>query len=189
MLAELEGDAAEDEREDHQRDGQIERVEHDPVDRGKCTEERPAEHHQPALVRIPDAAQARHHDAAPLPLADEEGENPDAEVEAIEHNVEGEKEAQEGQPGIDEKALHGAHRALPASCGSAALRLGSPAFGRWPTGDNLSGSRTGTGRLKSGPLRMRRHAKVTKVTSINESISKYPAVVTPTLAGGRLETA
>ena len=163
MLAILEGDAAEDQGEDHHHDRQVKRVEHDAVGQRESAEQRAAEHDQPALIGVPNAAEARHHDAAALVFAHEKREHADAEIEAVEHDVEGEEEAEKTSQTSIRKRCTLVHRRLPQV---------SRAPARWPSGDNLRGSCGGAGRVRSGPLRTIRQAKMTKVTSSRVSIRK-----------------
>jgi hypothetical protein len=85
--AELEGDAAEHQRQQHDDDGQVDRRHDDGVGQRERHPQAPAPQHQPGLVAVPEGRHRVHHHVAVLLLARKRKQDADAEVEAVEDDV------------------------------------------------------------------------------------------------------
>src|SRR3546814_4233805 len=70
-MAELEGDAAEDEAEQHGDERRIERRKDGGVGQREDREKADAAEHQPGLVAVPDGGDGIHRDVAVVPLVDQ----------------------------------------------------------------------------------------------------------------------
>src|SRR3546814_1126718 len=82
-MAELEGDAAEDEAEQHGDERRIERRKDGGVGQREDREKADAAEHQPGLVAVPDGGDGIHRDVAVVPLADQREQHADPAVEAV----------------------------------------------------------------------------------------------------------
>ena len=109
MLVELEGDAPEDEPEDHQGDWNVQRMQGDGIHQRKGAEQRTAEHHQPGLVGVPDTAEAGHHGAATFLVTRQQGKNANAEIEAVQHHIQHQDQPDDEKPDVAQKQLHLVH--------------------------------------------------------------------------------
>src|SRR3546814_15841419 len=74
-MAELEGDAAEDEAEQHGDERRIERRKDGGVGQREDREKADAAEHQPGLVAVPDGGDGIHRDVAVVPLVDQREQN------------------------------------------------------------------------------------------------------------------
>ena len=146
--AELEGDAAEDEREQHGDDRRVERRHHHGVGEREDREEPAAAEDQPGLVAVPDRRDGVHREILVRLALDQREEDADPEVEAVEHHV---GEHREGdQPGPDEGEVE-CHRSAPLSARDDGLR---PAAGVMPAvrvGPSSVDARPGLGRPAHQP--------------------------------------
>ena len=98
-LAPLEREHADDQEHEQQQQGDVEAGEHRRVPGREGREHRAAGDHEPDLVAVPDGADRAEHRAALLLVARQERQQqPDAEVEALEHEVGGEEEADQAEP-------------------------------------------------------------------------------------------
>src|SRR3546814_7083152 len=86
-MAELEGDAAEDEAEQHGDERRIERRKDGGVGQREDREKADAAEHQPGLVAVPDGGDGIHRDVAVVPLVDQREQHADPEVEAVQHHI------------------------------------------------------------------------------------------------------
>ena len=146
LEAELEGDAAEDERDQHRGDRQVEGRHQDRVGEVEDREEPAAAEDEPGLVAVPDRRHREHHAVAPVLVARGLEEDADAEVEAVDDDVHGHREGDE--PGPDQRQPEGEafeyshseseHAAPPHISGLAWSR--ARGRGRGP----IRGSRPGT---------------------------------------------
>ena len=110
---ELERHGPEDEREEDEHESQIEAAEDRRIGHRKGGEERPAPGQQPDLVAVPHRPDGP--EEGPLlvlGLRQEREEDADAEVEAVEHRVPGEEDADEQEPGVLEESP-GFHQTAP----------------------------------------------------------------------------
>ncbi len=98
--AELEGDAAQHEAEQHRDQRRIERGQDDRIGQREGGHQAPAAQHQPGLVAVPDRRDAVHRDV-PL-MADLEAgeEDADAQIEAVHDDIGDDREADD--PGPDD---------------------------------------------------------------------------------------
>ena len=97
--AELERHAAQDEREEHQKQREVERREHRRVDVRERSEERAARRDHPDLVAVPDRRdRAQDHRAVAVSAREEGQQSADAVVEALENEEAGKKHDDEDEP-------------------------------------------------------------------------------------------
>src|SRR5262249_52374336 len=129
--AELEGDAAEDEREQHRDDRQIERRHDDRIGPGKGDPEAAAAEHEPGLVSIPIRRDRIHHLVTQALAASHREQDADAEIETVEDHVEPDSGGEQAHPDHREIVAH-AHRDASGKAARAATpvaeigRFGSP---------------------------------------------------------------
>ena len=88
LEAELEGDAAQDEPDEHEDDGEVKRRHHDRVGEREGCEQPAAAHHQPGLVAVPEGRDRAHHGVAVLVAGREREERAETEVVAAEQYIE-----------------------------------------------------------------------------------------------------
>ena len=112
--AELEGHAAEDQRQQHDDDRQIERRHDHRVGLREGDPQAAAAEHQPGLVAVPERRDRVHHLVALAFAARERKQDADAEVEAVEDDVERDRGADQRGPD---------HRKVPFHGGSPASAL------------------------------------------------------------------
>ena len=99
MAAELDADAAEDEQPEHHHEREIETAEGRGVKQREGEEERASGSEQPDLVAIPDRSDGSEGlGAFGLGTRDEETNDADAEVEAVEDDVSGEHQHYDPEP-------------------------------------------------------------------------------------------
>ncbi len=102
LVAELEGDAAEDERQQHHQNGEIDRRDDDREGERKRRQQRQAAEHEPSLVAVPDRRDRVHRDAARGAIRRKAVEDADAEIEAVEQDIEEDGEPEDDRPHADE---------------------------------------------------------------------------------------
>jgi len=105
-VAELERDAAEDEREQKPHHRQIEGGQDDGVGRREKDQKAAAAEHEPRLVAVPEGRDRIHHGRARRVVRREGKENADAEVETVEHDIEQDGECDD-TCGDERKIDHG----------------------------------------------------------------------------------
>ena len=110
---ELEGDAAEDERQQHDQKREIDRRQDDGEGEREGREQRHAAEHEPGLVAVPHRRNRVHHQIARLAVGSEAVEDADAEVEAVEQHVEKDADAEDEGPDRHEIENIGAHLRSP----------------------------------------------------------------------------
>jgi hypothetical protein len=111
----LERHHAQDQEHEHEQKREIEAREHRPVPGGKRCKGRAGCDDEPDLVPVPDRPdRLEHHMAIPFVPADERQQNPDAEVEALEHEVPDPEEGDYEEPEDLE-----IHQKPSAGCGSS----------------------------------------------------------------------
>ena len=96
--AELEGDAAEDQRQQHDQDREIDRRDDDREGQRERGQQPDAAEHQPGLVAVPDRRDGVHHQVARRGVRREAVEHADAEIEAVEQHVEEDAEPEDHRP-------------------------------------------------------------------------------------------
>ena len=111
-LAELEGDAAKHQRQQHHDHRQIERRHDDGIGQRERHQQAAAAHHQPGLVAVPERRDRRHHLVALGVVLGERKQHADAEVEAVEDDVQHDCGADDAGPDQRKKPF-GCH--APAS--------------------------------------------------------------------------
>ena len=98
-LAPLEREHAHDQEHEQQQQRDVEAGEHRRVPGREGREHRGAGDHEPHLVAVPHGADRAEHRAALLLVARQERQqHPDAEVEALEHEVRAEEEGDQAEP-------------------------------------------------------------------------------------------
>ena len=95
MVAELERDASETERQQHDHERKIERRQEHAIRERKPSEQRDAGHDEPGLVPIPGRRDCVDHPIAHALIALREQQNADSKVETVEHDIECQREEQE----------------------------------------------------------------------------------------------
>ena len=99
VAAELDGDAAQDERPHHHEDGQVEAGEARGEHLGKGQEQGAAAGQQPDLVAVPEGADGAQHLPALLVRAGhQQVQDARAEVEAVHDHVDGDHHADQPEP-------------------------------------------------------------------------------------------
>ncbi len=99
LAPELERDAADDQRGEDQEQRQVEAGEQARVPAGEGRERRAAGRQQPHLVAVPDRAdRVDDHALVGLVAAERADQHPDAEVEALEHEVADPQHADQAEP-------------------------------------------------------------------------------------------
>ena len=131
---ELEGDAAEDQRQQHRDDRRVQRRQHDAVGHRERRHQPAAAQHQPRLVAVPHRRD-RVHGVGPFVLLQGREQDTDAQVEAIQHDIGEDREGDDEGPdgGQVEDDRHGRH-SFPAArpaVGASGLGAGSPRWGAW----------------------------------------------------------
>ena len=104
--AELEGDAAEDEAEQHEDDRHVERGQHGGVGQREDRHQAAAAEDEPGLVAVPDRGDRVGHHVAVVLFGEEREEDADAEIEAVEDDVGEHREGDEAGPDEGEIKLH-----------------------------------------------------------------------------------
>ena len=98
LEAELERHAAENERQQHQQNREVNRGDDDRERQRKSRHQADAAEHEPGLVAVPDRRDRIHHDAALARVRHQPVEDADTEIEAVEHHVVEHRQRQEGGP-------------------------------------------------------------------------------------------
>ena len=96
--AELEGDAAEDQRQQHDDDRQVERRHDHRIGEREGDQQPAAAEHEPGLVAVPERRDRVHHLVAVVLVLGERKQDADAEIEAVEDDVERDRGADERGP-------------------------------------------------------------------------------------------
>ena len=127
-IPELECNAAEDQGEQHDQDGEVHGRDYDGEGQRKRRQERKAPEHEPGLVAIPDWRDGVHHKIAGRRVRREPEEHPDPQIKPVEKDVQKYAEAKNQRPdrhGVEHERIHGS--GLPEEIGSErAERLGLP---------------------------------------------------------------
>ncbi len=118
--AELEGDAAEDQGEEHDNERHVEGRQQRRVAHREDGEEQRAAEHEPSLVAVPDRRDRAHHGVAVGVVWREGEEDAEAEIEAVHHHVEGDPESE--HEGEEQRQVE-AHRASSLSPSGAARSI------------------------------------------------------------------
>ncbi len=92
-VAELEGDAAEDERQQHDEDRKVDRGHDDREGEREGGHEREPAEHEPGLVAVPDGRDRVHDQIARIPIGREAIEDADAQIEAVQKHIEKDADA------------------------------------------------------------------------------------------------
>src|SRR5690606_6453566 len=98
LEAELEGDAAEDKRDQHQQHRQVQRRQHQRIGRREGRKQTRTAEHQPGLVAVPDRRRGVHHVVELRAILRERREDAEAEHEAVEQHVHQHAEADHAEP-------------------------------------------------------------------------------------------
>ena len=96
--AELEGDAAEDEAEQHRDQRRVERGQDDRISEREGGEQPAAAEHQPGLVAVPDRRDRVHRLVALLADREAREEDADAEIEPVHHHIGRDREGDDEGP-------------------------------------------------------------------------------------------
>ena len=131
---ELEGDAAEDQAEQHGGERRVERRQDDGIGQRKGRHQPAAAQHQPRLVPVPDRRDGVHRRIPLGPDAEGGEEDADAEVEAVHHDIHADGKGDDAGPDDREIHVHAHHSpSLTAWAGvMPAVRTGSSEGGRSP---------------------------------------------------------
>ncbi len=116
-IAKLEGKAAEDERQQHQEDREIDRRHDDGEGDREGGEEPDATEDEPGLVAVPDRRDRVHDEVARTAVGGEAVEHADAEIEAVERDVE--EDADREDDGPDRGEAERRHYVGPSDVGRA----------------------------------------------------------------------
>ncbi len=144
LEAELEGDAAQDQPDQHENDGDIERRQHDGISEREGREQAAAAEHEPGFVAVPEGRDRVHHGVAVLMRGRKREQHAETEIVAAEQHVEEHGQRQDRRP--DQRQDHREklrHLALCAGHG-----LPEAASGRW---ERSASPFSGTGGVASGP--------------------------------------
>ena len=95
---EFDGHRAEDEPAEQGHEGQVKPGKNPGIDHGEGGKEGAGPGDQPDLIAVPDRPDGIEEDAAVFVLLDQKVQRADPEVEAVEHGVAGEKDADENEP-------------------------------------------------------------------------------------------
>ena len=120
--AEFEGDAAEYQCQQHEQHGEVQRRDDDRESQREGGEQGEAAKHQPGLVAVPDRRDGIHDQVARLEVRLEAIEDADAEIEAVEQDVEEDAGGDDRRPDRNE-ADDGVHHASPLGCSSTVIGL------------------------------------------------------------------
>ena len=137
--AELERDAAQDQRDQHDQERQVGAREDDRIGEREGAEQGGAAEHEPGLVGVPDRRHRGHHDVAVGIARRVREQDADAEIEAVQQHVHDHGEHDDAGPGhrqIDAELAHADHSAGPAA---ESGRAGRPWISS--AGANASGPR------------------------------------------------
>ena len=147
LEAELEGDAAQDQPDQHEDDRDVERRQHDGVSEREGGEQAAAAEHEPGLVAVPEGRDRVHHGVAVLVRGGEREQHAEAEIVAAEQHVEKYRERQDRRP--DQRQDHGQELGHLA-CRCSGHGFPAAAIGRCERSASPS---SGTGGVASGPAR------------------------------------
>ncbi len=100
--AQLKADAAENQRQQHDEDREIERRQDHRIGKREGGEERDPAEHQPGLVAVPDRRDRVHHQVARLLAWRGAEEDANAEVEPVHQHIHEDPEAEDQRPDRDE---------------------------------------------------------------------------------------
>ncbi|MCY1299292.1 hypothetical protein D9M70_488150 [compost metagenome] len=102
----FEGDAAEDEADDHGDNRGVECRQDRRISERKYRHQTAAAEHQPGFVAVPDRRDGIHHHVAVVLLREERKEDADAEVEAVEDDIGEHRKGDDGGPDERQIKLH-----------------------------------------------------------------------------------
>ena len=145
LEAELEGDAAQDQPDQHEDDGNVERRQHDGVSERKGGEQAAAAEHEPGLVAVPEGGDRVHHGVAVLVRGGKREQHAEAEIVAAEQHVEKYRERQDRRP--DQRQEH-RQELRHLCCRRSGHGFPAAAIGRCERSASPS---SGTGGVASGP--------------------------------------
>src|SRR5262249_22334907 len=146
--AELEGDAAKHQRQQHGQDRKIKRRDEDGEGKGKGRKQCDAAQHQPGLVAVPYGRNRVHHEIARSGVRHEVVEHAHAQVEAVEQDIEEDAGAEDQRPHGHE--VQRVHSVLPSFTSSTWIG----ARGR-PLSIGATVSLANAGPLRTSPAAMR----------------------------------
>jgi hypothetical protein len=106
--AELERDAAEDQREQHRDDRRVQRRHQDRVTERERGHQAATAEHQPCFVAVPDRRDRVHRDVALRARLERREQDADAEIEAVHHDVREDCERDDARP-HDREVGHVSH--------------------------------------------------------------------------------
>src|SRR5690606_1489456 len=134
--AELEGDTAKNQREQHRDDRRIERRHDDRIGERKRRHQPAAAQHQPGLVAIPDRRDGVHRLIALLSTLEQREQDADAQIEAVEHDIGKNRESKDESPENRKMHVHSPLCSTPSARSGAtaatgvvpAVRIGAGSF-------------------------------------------------------------
>ncbi len=119
-VTEFEGDAAKDEREQHNQHGKVDSGQDDREGERKRCQKSDAAQHEPRLVAVPDRRHRVHDKVARRQIRREPIKNADPEIESVQQDIEKHAKAENDRPqGHEVEHGRGHDPALPSGCGRA----------------------------------------------------------------------
>ena len=168
-LAPLERQHAHDQEHEQQQQRDVEAREHRRVPRRERREHGGARDHEPDLVAVPNRAdRAEHHVAVFLVPRQDRQQQPDAEVEALEHEVAPEEEGDDAEP-----ELLQVHLSTP----SPASRLRRPRRGRAQAGRPWRSAASARRRRRAAPDRGTTNTVRLKTSIAEETAGEFASAV------------
>ena len=111
-VAEFEGEPAEDQGEQHQQDREIDGRNDDGEGDREGGEQADAAENEPSLVAVPDRRDRVHHQVARITVGREIVEHADAEIEAVERDIQEDADGEDGGP--DRNQVERGHQRVSA---------------------------------------------------------------------------
>ena len=118
-IAEFERQPAEDQRQQHQQDREIDRGNDDGEGDREGGQQADAAENEPGLVAVPDRRDRVHHQFARTAVGREIVEHADAEIEAVERDIEEDADGEDGGP--DRNEVERGHQRVSAVAGAERL--------------------------------------------------------------------